>query len=60
MVELTVPWEERVEEAHHMKKTKYEDLVRSSRPRNGSAGCFQWKWGAGASQPIACGAHSAS
>ena len=26
MVELTVPWEERVEEAHHSKKTKYEGL----------------------------------
>ncbi len=26
MVELTVPWEERVEEAYHMKRNKYEEL----------------------------------
>ena len=26
MVELTVPWEERTEEAHHLKKTKYSEL----------------------------------
>ena len=26
MVELTVPWEERVEEAHQLKKDKYADL----------------------------------
>ena len=26
MVELTVPWEERPEEAHHLKSTKYSDL----------------------------------
>ena len=26
MVELTVPWEERTEEAYHLKKTKYSEL----------------------------------
>ena len=27
MVELTVPWEERIEEAFELKKAKYEDLA---------------------------------
>ena len=33
LVELTVPWEERVDEAHELKKSKYEDLASSCRDR---------------------------
>ena len=29
MVELTVPWEERIEESHELKRSKYEDLAQS-------------------------------
>ena len=33
LVELTVPWEERVDEAYEIKKTKYEDLANICRDR---------------------------
>lgn len=33
MVELTVPWEERVEESHETKKGKYQDLADTCRDR---------------------------
>ena len=33
LVELTVPWEERVEEAYKLKKTKYQDLAETCRVR---------------------------
>ncbi|XP_060559778.1 uncharacterized protein LOC132719607 [Ruditapes philippinarum] len=29
LVELTVPWEERIEESHELKRSKYEDLAQS-------------------------------
>ena len=33
LVELTVPWEERVDEAHELKKSKYEELAHTCRDR---------------------------
>ena len=33
LVELTVPWEERVDEAYETKKAKYEDLASTCRDR---------------------------
>lgn len=60
MVELTVPWEQRVKEAYHLKETKHDKLTRSACPKERSDGYFQWKWGAGASQDRVCGARSAN
>ena len=60
MVELTVPWEERVEETNHMKRTKYEEVSQECVSKDGSAGSFQWKWEAGVSQHRACGAQLAN
>lgn len=37
MVELTVPWEERVEESHHMKQEKYTELQRECTERGWKA-----------------------
>ncbi len=31
LVELTVPWEERIEEAYELKKAKYQDLADGGR-----------------------------
>ncbi|KAI8514632.1 hypothetical protein Bbelb_072230 [Branchiostoma belcheri] len=40
MIELTVPWEERVEEAHERKALKYQDLVQSCKDNGWRAMCF--------------------
>ncbi|KAI8513308.1 hypothetical protein Bbelb_099470 [Branchiostoma belcheri] len=40
MIELTVPWEERVEEAHERKALKYQDLVQSCKDKGWRAMCF--------------------
>jgi hypothetical protein len=33
IIELTVPWEERIEEAHERKRLKYEELIAQCRER---------------------------
>ena len=40
MLELTVPWEERLEEAHERKKLKYQGLGDDCRDNNGRVWCL--------------------
>ena len=40
LIELTVPWEDRIEEAHELKMTKYDPLVSEARKKNWAAYCF--------------------
>ena len=40
VVELTVPWEDRLEEAHELKKTKYEGLMQEARANGWTAHIF--------------------
>ena len=40
VVELTVPWEDRFEESHELKKAKYEDLLAEARFRGWRTYCF--------------------
>ena len=40
MVELTVPWESRIDEAYKRKKLKYSDLSDRCREKGWSAGCY--------------------
>ena len=42
MIELTVPWETRCDEAHERKKAKYTNY-KIAKPNEGIAGCSQWK-----------------
>ena len=41
MVELTVPWEERIEESFELKKAKYEDLAQTCREGGWKTWVFQ-------------------
>ncbi|KAK0136881.1 hypothetical protein N1851_026903 [Merluccius polli] len=56
LIELTVPWEERMEEAHERKLKKYQALIFKSQ-QNGKPGTFQLKSAAGASQGSRSGEH---
>ena len=40
MVELTVPWEERVEESHELKRQKYQPLVEECQDNQWRAWCL--------------------
>ena len=40
LVELTVPWEERIEEAHELKRTKYDHLILEAKRKGWDARCF--------------------
>lgn len=40
LLELTVPWEDRLEEAHERKMAKYEELVRDCRKQGWKARCM--------------------
>ena len=40
LIELTVPWEDRIEEAHELKMSKYEAIVTEARNKNWKAQCF--------------------
>ena len=40
MIELTVPWESRIDEAYERKKLKYSDLCDSCRERGWSVWCY--------------------
>ena len=40
VIELTVPWEERLEEAHELKKAKYEDLLAEAKRKGWHTYCF--------------------
>ena len=40
IMELTVPWEDRLEEAHERKRTKYERLVINCREQGWKARCM--------------------
>jgi len=40
LIELTVPWEDRIEEAHELKMSKYEPIVSEARKKNWAAYCF--------------------
>ena len=41
IIELTVPWEERMEEANERKREKYQDLVDSAKKKDGRLGVGQ-------------------
>ena len=45
LIELTVPWEERIEEAHERKMAKYAELVEQCRTRAWKTWCFPIKVG---------------
>ena len=40
LVELTVPWEDRIEVSHELKQAKYDDLVTQARQNGWHATCF--------------------
>ena len=40
VIELTVPWEERIEEAHERKKAKYSELVNNCSEKGWRVWCF--------------------
>jgi len=40
MIELTVPWEERIEEAYKRKKFKYQELVRECQEKGWRTWCL--------------------
>lgn len=40
LLKLTVPWEDWMEEAYERKRAKYEDLVASTRGRDGGHNVF--------------------
>ena len=46
MVELTVPWETRIESAHELKRSKYTDLLNDCRDKGWSAWLFPVEVGA--------------
>ena len=45
MGELTVPWEDNVEEAHDRKKEKYEELVMQYKEHGWRAHCYPFEVG---------------
>lgn len=57
LIELTVPWEEKIEEAHERKLGKYQPLIVESQQRGGEPGNHQWRWVAAGSQAIHFGEH---
>ncbi|VDI13370.1 Hypothetical predicted protein [Mytilus galloprovincialis] len=41
LLELTVPWEDRIEEAYERKMAKYQQLVEDCKQRDGGRGVWQ-------------------
>ena len=46
LLELTVPWEERIEEAHERKRSKYQELVEDCQSRSWKTWCLPVEVGA--------------
>jgi hypothetical protein len=40
LIELTVPWEDRIEESHELKRSKYDHLLLEARDKGWNAYCF--------------------
>ena len=57
LLELTVPWEERTEEAYERKNLKCQELVRDCQQMDGKSGSLLWKWGAEVLSDSQCGEH---
>lgn len=61
IMELTVPWEDRLGEAHERKMTKYEQLVTDCRAQGWKARCMPievgWICGALPPQSVYCAGH---
>ncbi|XP_078312867.1 uncharacterized protein LOC144619291 [Crassostrea virginica] len=58
LLELTVPWEERIEEAYERKNLKYQELVKKMvNKMYGRSGSLLWKWDAEVLLDSQCGEH---
>ncbi|VDI21699.1 Hypothetical predicted protein [Mytilus galloprovincialis] len=57
LLEPTVPWEERIEDANERKRLKYQDLLEECRDNGWRFGYFQWKWEAKGVMDSLCGEH---
>ena len=54
LVELTVPWEERTEEALERKRGKYHDLAETYTNQGWKHGFSLWRWDVGGFLPSRC------
>ncbi len=57
LIELTVPWEERIEEAHERKLGKYQSSSLRANGGVGVPGIYRWRWVAGGSRDSHFGEH---
>ncbi|CAC5382484.1 unnamed protein product [Mytilus coruscus] len=57
LLELTVPWEERIEDANERKRLSIKTYLQNVETMDGGFGYFQWKWEAEGLLDSLCGGH---